>query len=304
MKTSKTKAQTAKAATAAIGSAGFAPGGGNAGGPGSFGTGGIDVLIGVSLVSFTATPAQIVPFGASQLQWEVEGPPRGFVVKLNNEIVARKSQKFVQPQNTSTYRLDAVSDDRIQFLGSVTIGIDTSLCEINSLMGQSTSLHDFLTSQIEAEGLYHRNSPSVDFSPGTIRFRLRLGKDVSFVSDPDIKIDASFGLTVTGGKVVGVAKSIDVEVSFPWYAGFNPLTDSITLQIERIKAEGKARQGAEDLIEGFGQMIDLFSHFANGGLIKHSVRIGVDEDGEGTIDVRACPHNLLVSFAKMSSART
>src|SRR5712671_6281730 len=79
-------------------------------------SGGVDVLADVELVSFTATPDHIGPFGASQLAWEVKGPKSGFHVTLSGPTVARVGHEIVQPRSTISYHLNAVAAGATQFL--------------------------------------------------------------------------------------------------------------------------------------------------------------------------------------------
>src|SRR4051812_44866069 len=90
--------------------------------------GGADTLAEVELVSFTAKPSQIVPFGASRLSWEVKGPV-GFGVRLNNASVPKKGNRIVQPQSTARYHLDAVARGATRSLRTLTINVDVARCE-------------------------------------------------------------------------------------------------------------------------------------------------------------------------------
>ena len=181
------------------------------------GDGGIDVLSEVELVSFTASPDHIASFGASQLSWEVQGPQRGFHVTLNGVTVARAGEEIVQPQTTS-YHVSAVSGSVTKALRTITVRVDDSGCEVNSLFNPQVTITNFLNTQIEARNdLYFNAGTEVIFSSGTIRFRLHLGKSISSAPDPSIEIDAGFGLMVSQGHIVPAVPDIKTDISFPWY---------------------------------------------------------------------------------------
>lgn len=262
---------------------------------------GADILAEVELVSFTAKPSQIVPFGASRLAWEVKGPS-GFSVRLNNASVPKVGHRIVQPQATTRYRLDAVALGSTRALRTITVNVDASRCERDSLFRPDVTIKGLLTSQVQNQpGIYFNSDPQVIFSPGTIRFKLHLGQAINNFPDPDIKIDASLGLTVQSGHIVSVARDIDVDVSVPFYAWAIPGAVP-GLAIALSMGADKARKNAARLIEGIGQLIDFVSPVANPHLVKHSVRIGVDDDGQGTIDVQACPNDLLEKLTEMSAS--
>jgi|tagenome__1003787_1003787.scaffolds.fasta_scaffold20564911_1 hypothetical protein len=261
---------------------------------------GADILSEVELVSFTAKPNQIVPFGASRLSWEVKGPA-GFGVRLNSVSVPKKGNRIVQPQSTTRYRLDAVALGATRSLRTITVNVDVARCEQESLFRPDVTIKGLLTSQVQNQaGIYFNSDPQVIFTPGTIRFRLNLGQSINNFPDPEIKIDASLGLTVQGGHIVAVAREIDVDVSVPFYAWAIPGAVP-GLAIALSMGADRARKNTARLIEGIGQLIDFVSPFANQNLVKHSVRVGVDNDGQGTIDVQACPNDLLVKLTDLSA---
>lgn len=265
------------------------------------GDGGIDVLSEVELVSFTASPDHIASFGASQLSWEVQGPQRGFHVTLNGVTVARVGEEIVQPQTTTSYHVSAVSGSVTKALRTITVRVDDSGCEVNSLFNPQVTITNFFNTQIEARNdLYFNADTEVIFSPGTIRFKLHLGKSISTAPDPNIEIDASFGLMVSQGHIVSTVQDIKTDISFPWYVTgiFGAIID---LQLLISNANTDAQNSAQQLITGIGQLIDFIAVFSNPALVKRNVRIGVDDNRKGTIDVQACPNTLLVKLAEVSS---
>jgi hypothetical protein len=263
------------------------------------GDGAVDILSDVELVSFTATPDHIGSFGASQLAWNVEGPKTGFHVTLNGATVARVSGEIVQPQTTTSYRLSAVSAGATKSLRTLTVQVDNSGCEINSLFNPKVTITGFLNSQIEArKDLYFNADTEVIFSPGTIRFKLHLGKSLSGSPDPSIEIDASLGLVVVRGHIISSVQKINTDVSLPWYVmGIFGLI----VETQLLLAKADVQNSAQELVTGIGSLIDFLAVFSNPTLIKRNVSIGVDEDGHGTIEIQACPNSLLVKLAEASA---
>jgi hypothetical protein len=232
--------------------------------------GGVDILSDVELVSFTATPDHIGPFGASQLNWKVTGPPSGFHVTLNGSTVPRAGGEIVQPQTSTSYHLNAVAVGGVtKFLRTLTVQVSDSSCETNSLFNPQVTIAGFLNTQVESKpDLYFNGDTEVLFSPGAIRFKLHLGKSVPRFPDPAVEIDASLGLAVEQGHVVSGTQNINTEVSVPWYVWLLPGTGA------RIaKANLDASQSAQELITGIGELSDFLAAFPS-PLVKQSVRVG------------------------------
>ncbi|MEU6324968.1 hypothetical protein [Streptomyces sp. NPDC047009] len=266
------------------------------------GDGGVDVLSEVELVSFTASPDHIGAFGASQLSWTVQGPQGGWHVTLNDSNVTRVGGEIVQPQTTTNYRLSALSGGVTKHLRTITVRVDDAGCEIASILNPQVFITGALNAQIEARNDLYFNAPTeVLFSPGTIRFKLHLGKRIPRIPDPSVEIDASFGLTISQGHITSAVQEINTNVGLPWYltAIFGSIAD---LEILISNANAEAQNSAQRLITGIGQLIDVSAVFSSPTLVKRNVRVGVDDDGKGTIDVQACPNTLLVNLAKISSA--
>jgi hypothetical protein len=261
-----------------------------------------DVLADVELVSFTGAPDHIRPFGASRLAWEVKGPEHGFRITLNGTTVARTDHEFVQPQSTTIYRLHAAAGGATKFLRAVTVQVNESACQTDSLFNPQVTIRGFLNTQIKNQkDLYFDDDTEVIFSPGTIRFKLHLRQRVSYFPDPTIEIDASFGLAVEHGHIVSVVQSVSVDVSVPFYAWAIPGAVP-ALAIAMSMGEDDAKRSAQRLIRGIGLLIDFLAVFSNKKLVKHSVRVGVDDNGFGTIDFQGCPNDLLAGLVDISSA--
>ncbi len=263
---------------------------------------GLGTLDEVELVFFKASPDAIGPFGASTLSWEVKGPQTGFHVELNNATVPRKGQKIVQPQSTTTYRLKAVGGGASVSLGAVTVRVNTSACETNSLFNPHVTIRGFIDTQIQQQkDLYFKDETEVIFSPGTIRFKLHLGKRINNFPDATVEIDASLGLRIDQGHVVSFVKTIKIDISVPWYAWLIPGA-AFGLALAIAMGEDSARTSTQKLIDGMGLLLDFVSVFSTPNLVKHSVRVGLTEDEQPLLDVTACPSDLLVKLSELSTS--
>jgi hypothetical protein len=266
--------------------------------------GGVDVLANVELVSFSARPPQIGPFGASRLEWKVRGPELGFSVRLNGAAVARNGQEIVQPPQTAAYRLSAVSAGVTKFLGIVTVEVDQSACQINSPVNAETTIRSFLIGQLGGRpDVKLSSNPSVTFSAGTIEFGVQFAvgsQSGGLISGGgEATIAASLGLRIRGGHVMSDMQSISSDVSFGFtdvLAGLFSATASKAMD----QARADVAKAAQDLVTGLGELIDGLVMFPP-GFIKNSVSIGVDDQGHGTIDVQACPNDLLVALSELST---
>lgn len=257
--------------------------------------GGVDVLENVDLVSFTAAPPQISPFGASELKWTVTGPPTAFFVRLNATTVARNGQEIVEPAQTATYRLSAVAEGVTKFLGIVTVKVDKSACQVNSLFNPEIAIRGFLAGQLAGRSdVTVQTDPAVTFSPGTIAVKLQFG-----VTHGDATIDATLGLRIQGGHVVSEPTLIYADIAFPVWL---QLLSVGSPSVRNAMVQGKAtvRKAAQDLVTGVGEFVDFLATFPR-GFVKNSVSIGVDDQGHGTIDIQACPNDLLVALTGLSA---
>ena len=256
---------------------------------------GVDILEDVSLASFGASPQGIQPFGASLLRWQVTGPKTKFSVVLNGATVAHNGEQIVQPTQTTPYRLSAVAVGATKFLGVVTVTVDDLACQTNSLFNPSVAIKGFLTGNIGSPGITLQGDPEVDFSPGMIKFTAKF----SVPHGGDAFIYAELWLRILDGHITSVAQFVTSGVSFPNYLELAAVfSSSVSKQI----ADGRAKvsASAQELVTGLGEYLDFLAVFPH-GFVKHRVSIGVDEQGHGTIDVQACPNDLLIRLSELSA---
>jgi hypothetical protein len=194
-----------------------------------------EILEQVTVDYFRADPTAPGPFGFSVLSWKVDGP-RGFLVKINGIRVERVGSKAIQPRISQTFHLYAHVSNYYRFLRSVTITVDLSACvpDPNQLVGAyinkglveginaDPDLYFRVIGQRDGSGRIHfiESTPETMITAGRIRFILKLRAHADLIPDPNVDIDASFGLSVDiptvfgGSRLVAVSKTINVLS--PW----------------------------------------------------------------------------------------
>lgn len=255
----------------------------------------------VILRSLTVTPDEIEPFAAADLAWEVEAPP-DVRLKINNEIVAQAGQRVVQPAASTTFRVYALKGSNKTLLGSVDLEVDLSSCSTFEMFNPQVTLHGALSGNIDRMDLvYSRSDPIVRFSPNRISFDLHLGAEVNNLPDPTIRIQASFGLGVVDGRLTSWGHQVSADVSVPWWAWSVPGALP-GLAIALSDAEEEAVEQGENVISGLTALLE-FLWAPQQDFRRHSVRVGVDQDGLGTIEVTECPFDSLRRVVDFQSRR-
>lgn len=243
----------------------------------------------VKLLSFTANPNPVPPFGTSQLSWQVTGPKAGFDVLLDGAFVQRDGTATVTPNGTTSYALSAVGFDggRVA-LGSITVTTDLSTCEIASISNPVGTIRGFLSANVATGATYLRQEPQVTFSPGLIHFHLDLGHHINDLPDPEITIDGTLGLAVVQGKLVAVGPTVTASASEPWYVWLIPGI-GLVLSKDLQDAANQAAQGGEELANGLAEFLNILVVFSNSNLVENTVDVEPTADGIGSINVWGCP---------------
>ena len=263
----------------------------------------LEILEGVNLEYFKASPERIGPFGAAMLSWKATGPA-GFHLELNNINVTKTGTRAVQPISTFTYTLTAVAGQARRILGSVRVEVIATGCQSSQIVNPKSAIEAPLRAGVNNSGsTYFRggNDLIVSFSPGRIRFQMKLSQSVNNFPDPDVDIDVSFGLKVEDGVLVPIGEQISVDISVPWWAWLIPGAP-IGLAIAIDMGKDSAKKQMHEAVAGLAQLLTFFATFP-AGLQLRTVRIDKDETGNnGIIEFTACPNKLLVDFANISGA--
>ncbi len=265
----------------------------------------INTLSRVTLVSFSALPSSIGPFGQSTLRWHVSGPAAGFRVTLNGTQVPRSGEETVLPFVTVTYVLNVNAGPYYRNLGSVDVKVNTAGCGIISQPTQAigTQLSTFVHNAVlDADNtLYFRThtvatgtgqtesityAPEVMFRPGRIQIVLHLGKKVPDFPDPSIDLTIELGLAVSDGMLVAVDPTVSGDVSEPWYAYLAPGAFPI-LYIIVDDAQDKLTMDFQSLVQALPEFISLL-YIADSGLRYQTVSIQGQPTTE-PIQITACP---------------
>ena len=261
----------------------------------------IDPGIGVKdvfLRHLSVKPGSIVPFGAAVLRWDVDAPPT-VRIKINDEFVDQVGSMVVQPATSTTYRVLALSGQRSTELGRAELSVNVAACVGSELLNPQSFLTAVLTAAIGAmDGMYTDGPQIVEFQPGRITFRLRLRKDVNNFYDPDVRIDASFGLRVEGGRLLSASEQVTANVSVPWYAWFTPFAFP-ALAIALDMARDTATAGGHAAIREMVKLLE-FLWVPQPGMRRHSIRVGRDANGSGTIELTDCPNGPLDDLPGLS----
>lgn len=274
-----------------------------------------DLLGEVTLKRFEATPRSLRPFQTSVLRWQVDAPT-GVSIKLNGATVAKSGSKSVQPSASQMFRLYAHVGRFSKFLGAVTVNVDVSQCASRDSTIVDELLNLVLSRKVEeSDEVYFRivavngpdgrprympSRPQILVSPGRIRFKLKLAGKVDNFPDPDIDIDASFGLAVVpssnpvaslsaGTQIVPTGVEVSVKVSFPWWAYLIPGA-ALGLPIAAGMAQDRAHATFTSGIEEFVSDVvgPHFDRIAPPGSEAHRVRIYLGDFGP-TVEVDYCP---------------
>lgn len=262
----------------------------------------LEILDAVKLEYFKASPERIGAFGASMLSWKATGP-LGFHLELNGINVAKSGQRAVQPLSSFTYTLAAVVRQARRVLGRVTVEVVTSGCQSNQLVNAKSSIEAPLRAGVNnSDGTYFRggNNLIISFSPGRIRFQMKLAQSINNFPDPDVDTDVSFSLKVEDGVLVPFNEQISVDVSVPWWAWLIPGAP-IGLGIALDMGRDSARKKMHEAVVGLAQLLTFFAGVPAGMQLR-TVTIDKDETGNnGIIEFTSCPNNLLHQFADLSA---
>jgi hypothetical protein len=273
----------------------------------------LEILGEVKLISFTADPPAIGPFGASMLRWHVEGPS-GFHVELNFLTVPKMGSRAVQPTTTAAYTLVAVAFGLRKVLRTIQVVVQTSACETYQMYKPDDQIKRTLKAFIDSDSsIYFRIDPRtigwgqtarvfepvVTFSTGRIRFQLYLKKRVNNFPDPSVDIDASFSLVTRDGSLQSAAEQISVDVSVPWWAWAIPgAIPGLAIALDGGRED--ARKSAQSAIQGLIELLNFLSNPGKGMRLQN-VRVFKDDNGAGVIELTACPDNILTGLAAISA---
>jgi hypothetical protein len=253
---------------------------------------GLEALQQVELVSFTATPSSIGPFGQSELRWRVNAPP-SVTIKLDGRIVPKTGSQIVRPAESRSFKLTAHTVGLSAQVGQLTVEVDVGSCIFLFVpeADVQAALRDVVISlMVESPQISNRVAPFIDVTPEGIVLKLRFEIEVDNARNPDFNVDAVIGLGIDRDGLVPFFRqfSADLDFSF-WEDVLNFTVGAFVggpfLHLAIAIAESNAQDAARrDILEGVRAAIDGFLGGLEPGWAPQHVRLR--DDG---IEVRVCP---------------
>jgi hypothetical protein len=182
---------------------------------------GNEILLGVKLQSFEASPATIEPFEQSQLSWRVSGPSNKFTVRLNGETVAANGRATVNPDATTAYQLEARAFGAKRALGKISVVVNLDNCFQGAILqGQlEAEVRNHVANLLQPGGEVALRDPvGVTVDEGGIELDLPFKVDINNFFDAELDMKLKFSLGLTPGRNVR-ARLNDINVN----AKFHPL---------------------------------------------------------------------------------
>lgn len=227
-----------------------------------------EVLIGVTLVSLTATPPAIGPFGVSRLDWRVAGVKPRVKVLLDNIEVPAESQRVVQPPSTHAFHLAAVAGVARKALGTVQVQVNLASCSDTELLGAFRLMREILFNTINdgsdtywSDLVRHPDYLSVIDVDGKIRYRMVFRKRIgSKLVDLWVTLGGTFGLAVEDGRFAPVVESTSGSAKWPTAVGFLlGFLGGLALAFNEAneKAAKQARAVVDSLVDVLNSQLNL-----------------------------------------------
>jgi hypothetical protein len=258
----------------------------------------------VKLIRFVARPESIDPFEASQITWEVEGPPTGWVLKLNGQTVDRSKTVQVEPKNTSEYILIAHSGNRTKNLGRVTVNVNLEQCQIEQVEYLEFRIRQLLYAWgREMTGLRFRgsleDSVKVVATWQNISFTMKMEYVINNFSNPYINIKGDFNIGLTGDSlgfgdqsIIGYLKNLEIDADFTTWqwieiSFLTPIAAVIAAQ-HLDTARDMAREGTTALIDRIINT-NIIQGTTPAGMDIHYTEVAAGNNGFGIFTKRYCP---------------
>jgi hypothetical protein len=182
----------------------------------------------VKLISFTATPTSVAPFGTSTLAWNVTIPPSNdplvdIGVFLDDTGVAPTGSTTVSPSANRSFRLAAKGEFASRALGSVLVAVNFGGCQT-----QDVAVGVFAAVAKAPIDALFAGSSDIKLKPGgstvtldnfkvAIAIPLEINVPDWFDADMDIALTFSlFGRPTAAGDVRAFAALDDVSVDVSW----------------------------------------------------------------------------------------
>jgi hypothetical protein len=165
------------------------------------------------LVSFTATPTQLAPFGRSTLAWDITMPTTvlpGVHVEVHlagagDQVVDPKGTRAVAPYTDTTYALYLRAPLASRHLGNVDLVVDLGACTlVNTAPGAFSALAKGEADKPFPPGgqmKFRGNGSSVDIGYNSYVVDMPLKPSVPNWFDPDVDVTMGFSVSSENGEV-------------------------------------------------------------------------------------------------------
>lgn len=177
------------------------------------------------VISFTAHPSQVAPFGTTTLSWEVKAPPSLHLPHVTLVIGGQEqglsgSANFTVIRDTE-FGLTAKTELVDRMIRSLLVTVDESVCKTGSISGDLivNLLTGTLRQQFPGDHQVSLRSSGINVTLGdaTISIVIPLALNIPnwFDAAMDISIEVVVGLGA-GGTVLVRASKVDVHVDWTW----------------------------------------------------------------------------------------
>ncbi len=194
-----------------------------------------DILDGVKVDFFTATPSSLHPFDPTPaiLKWRTQRPSvagAGAIhFNINGTPFPSQGTLPVRPTQTQAYHLIATLRAASRELGVVTVQLDTGKCA--TLSYQQEFLNGLVSSMLQAaipqnyQNRIYNVTSVLTIDPAAVHLRIRAkihfdleggGVNISEWPDPDLNIDIAFRLSAARGRVILTYDQFDVNIDADW----------------------------------------------------------------------------------------
>lgn len=258
----------------------------------------------ISLVSLTATPHVIGPFGSSVIAWEVQDDNSGCDLRLNGVKVPITGSMRVTPNVNFPYQLKATNGLHTKDLGEVEVRVETRSCRMDDFGYVNQAFKTLLS--VYAPGILGlqlrdglNDSVTVRTGPGLLHFTMRLKSNLDNLPDPQVDIEGDLGLIVVDDgpllnrkKIHGYFQNLTVNAHYAWHQWLRASALGPQVGLTAAMAINSARDAARNNIARlFDQVINtsLISGIPPMEMGIQNVILSAGPDGLGQVRRVFCP---------------
>ncbi len=257
----------------------------------------------VKLVSFTAEPDRIAPFGSAVISWEIEDNNSRCSFLLNGVTVPAMGSMRVSPLVTFPYYLKASTGLHLVDLGKVEVAVDLGTCSFdeNTYANQAImSYFQLLLPSIEPRlRLRTVQGARVVANTGNFHFEFDLDYPANNLPNPRVDIRGDLGLAVmqdgpmlSRRRMYGYFRNLSVEAYYTWHQWAAVALLGPTAAVATAQVISSAEQYAREMMDPMFDRIIAMPLIAGTppvGMGIQNVAIAPGAQGMGTIRRTWCP---------------